>query len=348
MSRLLDAGPFARRDDAAFLAEMCELTRWHLDGCPAYRRIWPAWDGACAVEELPYVHVGLFKRLLLRTDNPAIEHQRMLTSSATTGRAPSRVALDQKSSKLQSASSRAILEALVGPRTRPLLVLDDARNLRCRGEVSARIAAAMSLRPLASEIVFLLDESAGTQQVNFGRLREVLDRHEEFLIYGFTSILWAAWAAVEMPADVRARLSNKKVHFVHSGGWKKLEAFRVDRDRLDAALLGGVASGSQVIDCYGLVEQVGVLFPLCEQGFRHVPRWADVVIREPWTLDPLTDQPGLLQLMNILAYGAPYHNVLTEDYGRLVKGECPCGRSGHRFELLGRVPLAEMRGCANV
>ena len=151
-----------------------------------------------------------------------------------------------------------------------------------------------------------------------------------------------------MPADVRARLSHKKVHFVHSGGWKKLEASQVDRDRLDAALLGGVAPGSQVIDCYGLVEQVGVLFPLCEQGFRHVPRWADVVVREPWTLEPLTDQPGLLQLMNVLAHGAPYHNVLTEDCGRLVKDECPCGRSGRRFELLGRVPRAEMRGCANV
>jgi hypothetical protein len=52
--------------------------------------------------------------------------------------------------------------------------------------------------------------------------------------------------------------------------------------------------------------------------------------------------------MNLLAWGAPYHNVLTEDLGKLVPGECDCGRKGKRFEFVGRVPKAEMRGCANV
>ena len=97
-----------------------------------------------------------------------------------------------------------------------------------------------------------------------------------------------------------------------------------------------------------LFEQVGVLYPLCEHGFRHVPRWADVLVRDPWTLRPLVGEAGLLQLMNVLAYGAPYHSVLTEDRGRVVEGPCPCGRVGRRFELLGRVPKAEVRGCANV
>ena len=49
-----------------------------------------------------------------------------------------------------------------------------------------------------------------------------------------------------------------------------------------------------------------------------------------------------------LARGAPYFSVLTEDLGRIVPGDCACGRSGRRFELLGRVPKAEIRGCANV
>jgi hypothetical protein len=52
--------------------------------------------------------------------------------------------------------------------------------------------------------------------------------------------------------------------------------------------------------------------------------------------------------MNTLARGAPYQNVLTEDLGRIAPGDCDCGRSGKRFELLGRVPQAEVRGCANV
>ncbi|MDT8322190.1 MAG: hypothetical protein RQ826_16865, partial [Xanthomonadales bacterium] len=72
------------------------------------------------------------------------------------------------------------------------------------------------------------------------------------------------------------------------------------------------------------------------------------LVRDAWTLESLVDRPGQLQLMNTLALGAPYHNVLTEDLGRIVSGDCACGRSGKRFELLGRVPKAEVRGCANV
>jgi hypothetical protein len=52
--------------------------------------------------------------------------------------------------------------------------------------------------------------------------------------------------------------------------------------------------------------------------------------------------------MNVLALGAPYHSVLTEDLGRRVEGDCPCGRAGRRFGLLGRMAKTETRGCANV
>ena len=101
-------------------------------------------------------------------------------------------------------------------------------------------------------------------------------------------------------------------------------------------------------DFYGLVEQMGIIYPMCEYGARHVPVWADVIIRDVYTLKPLMEETGQIQLLNVLAYGAPYHSVLTEDVGRLIPGECPCGRKGRRFDLLGRVPRAEIRGCANV
>ena len=103
-----------------------------------------------------------------------------------------------------------------------------------------------------------------------------------------------------------------------------------------------------MVDYYGLVEQVGIVYPLCSAGFRHAPAWADVLVRDSWTLTPLADGPGQLQLLNLLARGAPYHSVLTEDLGRLVPGDCPCGRATRRFDLIGRVPQAEVRGCANV
>jgi phenylacetate-coenzyme A ligase PaaK-like adenylate-forming protein len=135
---------------------------------------------------------------------------------------------------------------------------------------------------------------------------------------------------------------------VHSGGWKKLEAAKVQREEVDELLLRDLSPASAVIDYYGLVEQVGVVYPLCSEGWRHVPVWADVLVRDPLTLECQASEPGQLQLINLLAHGAPYHSVLTEDVGRLIPGECACGRGSRRFELIGRLPKAEVRGCANV
>jgi hypothetical protein len=348
MSDLLDRPPYSGRDDEAFLAEMQRLTRHHLKGCPAYARIWPEWKGAGGVDELPFLHVDLFKRLELRTAAKDVVHERTLRSSSTSGSEPSQIVLDNLSSRLQARSALAILTDMVGGRKRPLLVLDDARSLRQRGVVSARVAAAMSLSPLATEIHFLLRDASNPASMKWDLLAEVLASTGDFLVYGFSSILWLAWADCDMPENVRALLRGKQIHFVHSGGWKKIEALRVDRTEFDGALTRDLHPASRVVDYYGLVEQVGVIYPLCEYGARHVPVWGEVLVRDPYTLRAIEDRPGQIQLMNVLAYGAPYHSVLSEDMGRIVPGDCGCGRSGRRFELLGRMPHAELRGCANV
>jgi len=349
VSGLLQASaPYGPRQEEAFLREMNALTMAHLRGCTAYARIWPGFEAARSVDELPWLHVGLFKHIEFRTTADDIHHERTLRSSATSSGTPSQIVLDQASSQLQAASTLAILKDFVGDAVRPLLVLDSSRSLRSPGGVSARVAAALSLRPLASEIQFLLRDADDPATLNWEVLAKVLEGHDELLVYGFTWVLWLAWAEGNMPAAIRQQLRGKRVNFVHSGGWKKLEALRVDADRFNRRLTEGLHADSRVTDFYGLVEQVGVIYPLCEAGYRHPPVWGEVLVRDPWTLDCLEDQPGQLQLMNTLARGAPYHSVLTEDLGRIEPGPCPCGRSGKRFELLGRVPKAEIRGCANV
>jgi hypothetical protein len=347
MTTLLNAPPYAERDDTTFVAEMNALSARQLQGCAAYARAWPHWAADTALDQLPYLHVSAFKHHSWKTDIGDRKHLRTLRSSSTSGNGASQIALDEHSGALQAASSAAILRDVVGQHLRPLLVIDSASSLQRRGDVSARIAAAMSLRPLASEIHFTLDTPERADSMRWDRIAALAQQHDSLLVYGFTWILWQAWGQGDMPEATRTALARCKVHFVHSGGWKKLEHARVTREVFDNALLRHTAPGSEVIDYYGLVEQVGVIFPLCSHGYRHVPRWAWAIVRDPWTLDCLADQPGLLQLMNLLAHGAPYHNVLTEDTARLVPGPCPCGRRGQRFELLGRVPKAEVRGCAN-
>ncbi|MBF0256305.1 MAG: hypothetical protein HQL47_07560 [Gammaproteobacteria bacterium] len=349
MNRLLEnAKPYGARSDAAFLAEMNALTQAHLQGCPEYARIWPDFRPAQRVEDLPYLHVGVFKQVDFKTQRPGIQHERVLKPSATTSGQASQIHLDRTSSELQSASSLAILKDFVGEHLRPLLVLDSSASLLARGEISARVAAAMSLRPISTGMHFLLAQANDAQSLKWNLLTNLLEKHDDLLVYGFTWILWQAWAAADWPEDIRQLLQGKRIHFVHSGGWKKLEDSRVAPQTFNASLLHGLHPDSGVTDFYGLVEQVGIIYPACADGYRHVPVWADVLVRDPWTLEPLIGETGQLQLLNCLAQGAPYHSVYTEDLGRIQPGACPCGRSGKRFELLGRVPQAEIRGCANV
>jgi hypothetical protein len=343
MTALLDGAPYEERDDEQFLQEAVSLTHKHLKGCSDYFRIWGGFCGASAIDELPYMHVGLFKRITFRTEGVA--SHRVLLSSATSSGVSSQVVLDDFSSKLQAKSSLAILKDFVGDRRRPLVIVDDPLGLRQRGKMSARMAAALSLLPLATTTTFLLKGDSPQWDL----LEEAISLDSELLVYGFTWALWRHWIQSDLPHSLRTALVNKQVNFVHSGGWKKLETIAVSRDVFDTALLSCAAAGSRVVDFYGLVEQNGIIFPLCEAGARHVPRWAAVIVRDPWTLSPLkSDEIGLLQFINLLAHGSPYHSVITEDVGSILPGSCACGRGGQRFTLLGRVPKSELRGCANV
>ena len=348
MSQLLARSPYGQRDDGQLLRELNDLTRHHRSGSPEYARIWPDATDAERLEDVPFVHVGLFKRIALRTKSAGSGRERAVLSSATTSGQSSRIFLDDQSAHLQGESSTAILKDFVGGARRPLLVLDSSRSLAQRREMSARLAAAMSLQSLATEIFFLLHSVDGPDNVRWDVVADVLRQHDEILVYGFTYILWQTFGAGRVPDEIQSLLRGKRIHFIHSGGWKKLEAISVDRATFDSTLLSGLDPSSRVVDYYGLVEQIGVVYPLCEYGFRHVPVWAAVMVRDTTTLDTLTGDVGQLQFMNPLAWSAPYHSVLTEDVGRIVPGACDCGRSGPRFELAGRLPKAELRGCANV
>lgn len=348
MSALIDRPPYGERDEGCFLQELHTLTQEHVRGCPEYARICGDVVQPQRTEDVPFLHTGVFKHLSLRTLAASVTHGRTLESSATSSGIPSRIPLDQLSSRLQSASSQAIIRDFVGDEPRPLVVLDDAHALRSRRGVSARVAAAMVLQPLATEMRFVLRDPEDPTSVDWEQVAEVLERSERLFVYGLTWVLWKAWGQYARPPAVISALAGRDVCFVHSGGWKKLEAERIDRKAFDGALLQDCAPSSRVIDFYGLVEQIGVIYPLCPQGYRHVPVWADVLVRDSYTLEPLIGSTGQLQLCNVLAHGAPYHNVLTEDLGTIIPEPCPCGRLGKRFELVGRIPKSELRGCANV
>lgn len=348
MTDLLDQPAYGNRDDAGFLAEMNRITQFHTAHCSEYSRVFPDFSPVNRIEDLPYLHVSAFKHVHFQSQDGSIRHERVLNSSATSSNQPSQIALDRYSSELQSKSSRAILTDFIGAEKRPLIILDSKSALVQRGKVSARIAAGLALRPFATKLYFGLDTQDLDSPVLWDHLADALQHNDTLLVYGFTWVLWRLWACNDMPADVAQRLRDMSVTYVHSGGWKKLEDESVSPAALKQKLLDISGPGSRVVDYYGLVEQNGLIYPECEAGWRHVPLWADVLGRDPYDHSLVYGAPAQLQLMNVTPHGAPYHNVLTEDLAEVRTDPCTCGRSGRRFRLLGRLPKAETRGCANV
>jgi len=337
-----------------FLASRLQaLNAHHRAGCAHYARLaayWPAGEGEPAPESMLYLPVTLFKEYdLVSVEGPV----RAVNSSATTSDAAARVYVDKQTKKRQARSASRILADFIGEAKRPYLVFDTEATVRGAGAMSARAAAILSLSHFATELLFVLEQDErGSLRVNRDALQAAVQRigGGPFIAYGFTWILHQAHRQIA-EAGLELPPAHPESVFLHSGGWKKMAALAVDKATFnrDVAAPWGLPP-ERVVDFYGSVEQVGVPYPDCSEGYKHVPYWAEVTIRGADDLAPRgPGEIGLAQLTNLLPLSAPNHNVLTEDLAEVVLADgCPCGRRGNAFVFHGRAPRAELRGCSDV
>jgi hypothetical protein len=354
---LPDTPPFglAPAEKRSWLAGQVQaLTAHHRERCPAYARLVDDWErhrtrDPLAAEDFPFVPVTVFKEYDLKSSREAVMS---LRSSATTTGAASRIYVDKPTRHRQSLSANRILADFVGTARRPYLVFDVEATVRGVEAMSARGAAIMSLGHLATEIHFLLRDDGSGLALDEGALARALAAVGDapFIAYGFTWILYQMHQAIAARPGLARHVHPESV-LLHSGGWKRLAALAVDKPVFNASVSApwGLRP-DRVIDFYGSVEQVGVPYPDCAQGVKHVPYWAEVVVRRSDSLEPAAPgEPGLLHLINCLPLSAPNHSVLTEDLGAIVcEDGCACGRRGRAFVFRGRAPKSDIRGCSDV
>lgn len=347
--------PFAMApaDKAVFLAaRLAELLEYHRARCPGYSRLLSDWDKygqgeGDAVQRYPFVPVTVFKEYDLRSVSGDVA---VVRSSATTSTQASRIYIDKASRKRQSRSANLILADFIRAERRPYIVFDLEDTVRGAQAFSARGAAILALAHLASEFHFVLREGANGPELDPDALGRALDKIGDapFIAYGFTFMLYNAhrqMASLDLP---RAHPDSV---LLHSGGWKKLVELAVEKPVFNAVVSGPWGlQPSRVVDFYGAVEQIGMPYPDCSEGYKHVPYWADVITRRADTLAPASvGESGLIQLISCLPLAAPNHSVLTEDLGRIVREDgCACGRLGKAFLFEGRAPRSEVRGCSDV
>jgi phenylacetate-coenzyme A ligase PaaK-like adenylate-forming protein len=348
----LDLPPFAlaRAAKRAVLARgLSELTAHHAACCPEYRRMLDALfagaTGADEIEALPWLPVRLFKRIDLKSV-PQEQILRTLVSSGTTGQAVSRIFLDAPTASAQSRALARISAEFLGKKRMPMVIVDDASFQRDRSKFNARAAGILGFSTLGRDHFYLLGESL---DADWTALEAYLAKHagEPILLFGFTFIVWQYFVEAARAKGLRLRFPAGSV-LVHGGGWKRLEDRKVSPEAFKAALDQGFGIG-RVHNYYGMVEQVGSIFFECEHGFLHAPSYADVLIRDPETLDVAPHgTSGLIQVLSLLPRSYPGHSLLTEDLGTILgEDDCGCGREGKRFAVHGRLKNVEMRGCSD-
>lgn len=328
------------------LPELIELTDHHVAHCEEYRRVFSHVDTSQInkLADIPFLTVPLFKQRQLKSIADA-EIFKVLQSSGTTGQLPSRIYLDANAAKLQSKVLVKIMQEWLGKGRRHMLIWDHPNVIKDRSSYSARGAGIQGLSFLGRDHTFVLNED---MSLNLEAFTHFIKHYSDkpVLMFGFTFMLWQYGLKALQALGIKVQLQDAVL--LHSGGWKKLVNQAVSSEHFNAtaqAQFGKV----RVHNFYGMVEQVGSIFVACEKGHFHCPNTADILIRRPgtWQLAAI-GEAGVIQVVSALARSYPGHSLLTEDKGILLgEDDCPCGRKGRYFRVLGRIAKVETRGCSD-
>ena len=327
---------------------LLRLTEHHRARCAPYARMMETIGFSTAdvhsVENVPFLPVRLFKELELRSVAEEDVFKTM-TSSGTTGQQVSKIFLDRATATNQQKTLVRIVSDRTGKSRMPMLIIDCPSVIQNRAMFSARGAGILGFSIFGRKKLYALNDA---MELQVDAIRAFLCEHvgERILLFGFTFMVWQHFYKALKSAGEHLDLSNAIL--IHGGGWKKLVAEAVEPAVFRAALRE-VCGDMEVADYYGMVEQTGCIYLECEEGHLHASTYSDVIVRRSLDFSPASvGERGILEVVSLLPESYPGHALLTEDEG-VVLGEddCPCGRKGKYFKVLGRLKHAELRGCSD-
>jgi phenylacetate-coenzyme A ligase PaaK-like adenylate-forming protein len=303
-------------------------------------------DEIKCLNDIPVLPTQMFKHFDLCTTKEPL--QRVLHSSSTTSQTPSKIPISVITARRQSKALLSIMKNFLPNKRMPFLVLDCETSNKQEETITARGAAIRGFSIFARKTVYAFDDVNGQMVLNKERVVDFLKENEnkDVLTFGFTYIIWSEF----LPQLSDVIFNNSKMKLLHGGGWKKLKHLSVSKEKFstDVAKVFNT-DPSNVLDFYGMVEQTGLVFIDCEQGYKHCPNFADVKIRDFYTLNECeAGKKGFIEIMNILPDSYPGMSIITEDVGEVIGvDDCKCGRKGKYFVFRNRVEKAEVRGCGD-
>jgi len=327
---------------------LVRLTQRHYFKCWQYKKII---DGmgvnikvGSRLEDIPFLPVRVFKIFELRSV-PEKEVVKTMVSSGTSGQEVSKIYLDKETSLNQSKALTKIVSSFVGSKRLPMLIVDSEDVLKDRNMFSARGAGILGFSIFASKREYMLDKE---MRLDVRRIVNFIGQNQDkkILLFGFTFMIYQHFIQEIERNKVELDLSNSVL--IHGGGWKKLSSLAITPEQFNLKL-NQLCQIKSVHDYYGMVEQTGSIYMECEHGHLHASIFSDIIIRRShdFSVAP-KGEIGIIQTLSILPSSYPGHSLLTEDEGVLLgEDDCPCGRLGKYFKVLGRVKNAEIRGCSD-
>ncbi len=329
------------------LQKLNALTAWHTESCQSYEKMLSKSgqkNVAMTLESVPYLPVQLFKLLELKSISDE-EVTKVLTSSGTTGQQVSKIYLDKETALQQTKTLVKVMKPVLGDKRLPMIILDTKSVLKNRQSFSARGAGILGFANFGRKHFYALNDD---MTLDIEGLQAYLETYkgQRILLFGFTFMIWQ-YVFKEI-RDKKLSINFGDSILIHGGGWKKLKNEAVDAQTFNQLLKQHLGI-QEVHNYYGMVEQVGSIFVECSEGHLHAPNYADIIIRNPLTFEPVAiGEEGLIQVVSELPKSYPGHSLLTEDLGTIHGiDNCTCGWKGKYFSVAGRIPKAEIRGCSD-
>lgn len=341
----------AKEKEKLLTERLVELTELHREKCSEYKKILEAINydksNVKSFLDIPFLPVRLFKELDLKSvlNEDVVK---TMTSSGTTGQKTSKIYLDKNTSSNQQKTMVKIVSDFTGSSRMPMIIIDSPSVLKNRAMFSARGAGILGFSIFGSKKIYALDDE---MRLNVDALKEFLAIHKgkKVLLFGFTFMIWQHFykELVRLKKEgITFDLSNGIL--IHGGGWKKLQSEAVSAQEFHSRIKE-VCGLDAIHDYYGMVEQTGCIYMQCECGHLHASIFSDVITRRAIDFKPCEiGEKGILQVVSTIPESYPGHSLLTEDEG-IIEGidDCPCGRKGKYFRIIGRIKNAEIRGCSD-
>ena len=298
--------------------------------------------------DVPVLPTQMFKYFDLQTTTAPL--QRVLHSSSTTSQTPSKIPICRVTAQRQTKALTSIIKNFFSNKRRPYLVIDCESSNKEAQSITARGAAIRGFSILSKEQIYAFDEVNGSLVFNKDRVADFIDRNRDKGIFaiGFTFIIWSEFLTAMQKDNIVFDCPD--LLMVHGGGWKKLKDQSVSK-AVFSETIGKLfkTQPNHILDFYGMVEQTGIVFIDCEFGHKHAPNFVEVKIRNFLTLqENKVNEPGYIEIMNVLPDSYPGMSILTEDVGEVLGMDgCSCGRNGKYFVFRSRLEKSEVRGCGD-